>query len=57
MTDKLKIAYMGAGSAAWAIEIIRDLIVSENLNNSEVVLHDINREKLNVSLNLAKRYN
>lgn len=57
MTDKLKIAYMGAGSAAWAIEIIRDLIVSENLNNSEVVLHDINREKLNISLNLAKRYN
>jgi alpha-galactosidase len=57
MNEKLKIAYMGAGSAAWAIEIIRDLIVSESLNNSEVVLHDINEEKLKASFNLAKRYN
>lgn len=57
MSDKLKIAYMGAGSAAWAIEIIRDLIVSEDLGSSQVVLHDIDKEKLEASFQLAKRYN
>jgi len=54
---KIKIAYIGAGSAAWALTIVRDLIVSKTLSNTELVFVDIDPEKLEDTTRLAKRYN
>lgn len=60
MSDKeksIKIVYVGAGSAAWALTIVRDLIISQTLSKSEIVFVDINREKLEYTTRLAKMYN
>ncbi len=54
--NKLKIVYTGAGSAAWALTIVRDLAVSRHLSSSEVVLVDINEDNLSNSYKLLKRY-
>ncbi|MEM0057234.1 MAG: alpha-glucosidase/alpha-galactosidase [Candidatus Geothermarchaeota archaeon] len=53
----VKIVYVGAGSAAWAITIVRDLIVSKDLSNIELVFVDIDEDKLKNTTKLAKRYN
>ncbi len=53
----IKIIYIGAGSAAWALKIVRDLVVTKNLSNSEVVFVDVNNEKLSYTVRMAKRYN
>ena len=53
----IKIVYIGAGSAAWALTIVRDLIVSRTLAKSKVVFVDVNKEKLEYTTRLAKTYN
>ena len=57
MNEKIKIVYIGAGSAAWALKIVRDLCVTDELKSSEIVFVDINEEKLTEIMRLAKRYN
>lgn len=53
---KARIAVIGAGSIAWSMTFIRDLAVTRSLWGSEVVLMDINEERLRVVLGLARRY-
>jgi len=57
MNERIKIVYIGAGSGAWALSILRDLIASKDLSNSEIVFVDINNEKLSNTVRLAKKYN
>lgn len=55
--EPIKIVYIGAGSGAWALRIIRDLTVSKELSNCEIIFVDINKERLEFVAKLAKRYN
>lgn len=57
MTERIKIVYVGAGSAVWALRTIRDLIVSKELSSSEIVLVDLDQKRLDYSYQLAERYN
>jgi len=51
-----KIALIGAGSAAWAIRLVKDLALMPSLSGSTVVLMDINEERLALVTRFAKRY-
>ncbi len=53
---KTRIAIIGAGSVAWSMTFVRDLAVTKGLWGSEVVLMDINEERLGITASLAKRY-
>lgn len=41
---KCKILFVGGGSNAWTPNIVKDLILTESLNGSEIVLYDINKK-------------
>lgn len=57
-----KILFVGGGSNAWTVNIVKDLMLTESLKGSEIVLYDINKKasdrnkvllnKLMVQLNL-----
>ncbi|MCX8171455.1 MAG: alpha-glucosidase/alpha-galactosidase, partial [Candidatus Bathyarchaeota archaeon] len=53
---KVKISVIGAGSIAWSATLIRDLSLMKGLWGSTVTLMDINKERLEVIYNLARRY-
>ncbi len=55
MKSKPKIVLIGAGSAVFGTRLIRDIAQTAGLQGSELVLVDINREKLNVVYNIGKR--
>ena len=52
----LKIALIGAGSAAWAVRLVKDIALTRSLSGSTVVLMDINEERLSLTYRFAKRY-
>jgi len=52
----VQISIVGAGSVMFSGNFIRDLCVTKSLWNSTVVLVDINKERLNIVYNLARRY-
>jgi len=52
----VKISIIGAGSAQFSLNLIRDLCLTETLRGSTVSFMDINEERLNVAYALAKRY-
>ena len=56
--DKLKIAFIGAGSAVWSSRIVIDLLINKNLRgkNLEIWLMDISDWRLNLITTFAKRY-
>ncbi len=56
MSKRLNITLIGAGSASFSLELIRDIIVAEGLAGSKMTLVDINEEKLRVAATLANRY-
>ncbi len=51
-----KIALIGAGSAAWAIGLVKDLALIPSLSGSTVVLMDIDEDRLALVSRFAKRY-
>jgi len=53
---KVKISIIGAGSAAFSINLVRDLCLTEGLKGSTVCFMDIDEKRLNVVYSLAKRY-
>lgn len=50
------IVLIGAGSASFSIALIRDIVLTGGLAGSRMTLVDINEERLNVALTLARRY-
>jgi alpha-galactosidase len=54
---KKKIVLVGAGSTSFGPSILGDLFLSEILKGSTVVLHDINKEKLEIVYDLCVKEN
>jgi len=52
----VNISIIGAGSAAFSANFIRDLCVTESLWGSNITLMDISKERLDMVHNLAVRY-
>ncbi|TDF94834.1 alpha-glucosidase/alpha-galactosidase [Paenibacillus piri] len=55
MDSSVKITIIGAGSAQFSAEIIRDLCVSPGLQGSHVALMDIHEQRLEMVYRLARR--
>ena len=55
MTE-VRISIIGAGSAAFSINLVRDLCLTEGLKGSTVCFMDIDEKRLNVVYGLARRY-
>ncbi|MCC6017027.1 MAG: alpha-glucosidase/alpha-galactosidase [Desulfurococcaceae archaeon] len=53
---KLKIAFIGAGSAAWSSTIVKDLLINKDLKDFDIWLMDINERRLNLIYTFSKRY-
>jgi len=51
-----KIAIIGAGSAVFSLNIIRDLCLTPNLQGSTVTFMDVNPERLDSAYTLCQRY-
>ena len=51
-----KITIIGAGSAIFSLNLIKDICINENLKNCTVSLMDISEEKLNNVYKLCTRY-
>jgi alpha-galactosidase len=56
MSQSLKIAVIGAGSAQFSLGIVKDLCLTEGLSGSHVSFMDISEERLDMIYNLATRY-
>ncbi|MEM4612961.1 MAG: alpha-glucosidase/alpha-galactosidase, partial [Ignisphaera sp.] len=56
--DKLKIAFIGAGSAIWSSRVVIDLLINKNLRSRdlEIWLMDISDWRLHLITTFAKRY-
>jgi len=52
----VKISIIGAGSASFSLNLIRDLCLTESLRGSTVSFMDVNEERLEVAYTLARRY-
>jgi alpha-galactosidase len=52
----VKISIIGAGSAVFSLNMIRDLCLTPNLQGSTVCFMDINEERLNAAFALCSRY-
>jgi len=51
-----KIVLMGAGSAAFSVELLKDISAMPGLSGADLVLVDINKEKLALAKTLVTRY-
>lgn len=51
-----KICIIGAGSAIFSLNLVKDICINKNLKGSTVSLMDINEEKLDVIYDLCTRY-
>lgn len=51
-----KISIIGAGSAIFSLNLVKDLCVNQHFNGSTVSLMDINEERLDAIYGLCKRY-
>ncbi|MFB0551184.1 MAG: alpha-glucosidase/alpha-galactosidase [Nitrososphaeria archaeon] len=51
-----KISIIGAGSASWSQTLIKDLCLTKGLWDSTVSFMDVNKERLDMVDNLARRY-
>ena len=55
--ERIKVAFIGAGSAAWSSRIIMDFLIHEDLRNRvDIWLMDINDARLDLIYNFSKRY-
>lgn len=56
MAKAVKLAIIGAGSAQFSIDMVRDICLAEDLAGSEVALMDIDEGRLEMVLEVARRY-
>jgi len=56
MGNPVRIAIIGAGSGVFSLGLVKDLCLNSNLRDSEVCFMDLNRERLDIVHNLARRY-
>ena len=52
----VKIGVIGAGSAVYALSVVKDVCLTTGLRGSTVTFMDVNARKLNVAFKLAVRY-
>lgn len=52
----IKVAIIGAGSAVFSLELVKDLCLTEGLKGSRVCFMDIDEERLEIAYRLAGRY-
>jgi alpha-galactosidase len=52
----VKIAFVGAGSASFSMNVVKDLCLTEGLKGSEIVLMDVNETRLEAVHSMATRY-
>ena len=52
----IKISVIGAGSAVFSLNLIKDICLTPRLQDSTISLMDIDEERLNGVYNLCKRY-
>ncbi len=52
----VKVAIIGAGSAVFSINLIKDICINRNFDGSEVALMDINERRLNGIYSLCRKY-
>jgi alpha-galactosidase len=52
----VKISFIGAGSAAFSMKVIKDLCLSKDLPGSTVTLMDQNKNRLDSVYSMASRY-
>jgi len=52
----VKISVIGAGSAVFSLNLIKDLCLTPNLGGSTINFMDINEERLNTAYTLCRRY-
>jgi alpha-galactosidase len=57
MANAEKIAIIGAGSAQFSVDVVRDIAMTPDLKGSEVVFMDIDPTRLSMIAAIAKRYN
>ena len=55
MTE-VKISVIGAGSAVFAVTLVKDLSLSKCLEGSNIYLMDINKQRLEIIHSFAKKY-
>jgi alpha-galactosidase len=55
MTD-VKIAFIGAGSAVFAMDMVRDLCLTPGLGGSSIAMMDVDRGRLDAVHSMATRY-
>jgi alpha-galactosidase len=53
---QVKIAIIGAGSAQFSMDLVKDICVNQNLKGSTLALMDLSRERLDMIYLLAVRY-
>lgn len=51
-----KISLIGAGSAIFSLNLIKDICLTPNLQDSTISLMDVNAERLDAAYNLCRRY-
>ena len=56
MSKLIRIGIIGAGSAQFSLELVRDLCLTPNMAGSTVCLMDIDRERVDMVRGLAVRY-
>ncbi|MEM2005320.1 MAG: alpha-glucosidase/alpha-galactosidase [Zestosphaera sp.] len=55
--ERLKVAFIGAGSAVWSNSIVRDILIKEELRNAvDIWLMDVSPWRLDVIYNFSRRY-
>ena len=55
--ERIKVAFIGAGSAAWSSKIVVDLLIKSSLKNSvDIWLMDISARRLELIYSFTKRY-
>mgnify|MGYP000020464811 CR=1 FL=1 len=54
--DKLKISVIGAGSAVFSMNLVKDLCLTDGLKGSTVCFMDIDKKRLDMVYGLARRY-
>lgn len=52
----VKISFIGAGSAAFSMKVLKDLCLSKGLAGSTVTLMDVNKTRLDAVYSMATRY-
>lgn len=52
----MKVCVIGAGSIAWSMVLVKDICLTKGLEGSTVSFMDVDRNRLNVVCDLAKRY-